>query len=130
MGGNILGLRYHNPRRQNFLGFDSFQLDFLDLSGLGELVIRINDDGSQGLLPTNARIALDSAGTLTVPISQAAGFETRGETLQFDFVFLNVTPEFSFTLDEIRMVPEPSICVLASLALAGLYRRRRGGADQ
>ena len=41
------------------------------------------------------------------------------------FIFEARSPEFSFTLDEIRLVPEPSAALLSLMAAASLLSIRR-----
>ena len=73
----------------------------------------------------NIIVPLAGPGLLYYPFSNIAtngGFEDLS-LIQFRFVAK--TADFSFSLEEITLVPEPSTVALAGIAAAGLLRRRR-----
>jgi hypothetical protein len=93
---------------------EGFLLDISDVQGAGELLIAIN--GSDGLFdPTVPRVALDSPGALIYPASLVLGFTPENMSGLFHFLFIPTTANFSLTLSEIAVIPEPS--TLATLML-------------
>ena len=76
------------------------------------------------------RVDLTGPGEVHYPISDL--YQGAGHTLDsinvLTFRFESRSPQFSSTLDEIRLVPEPSGAALTQTAGAGLLalRRRRG----
>lgn len=119
-----MSYRYGGPF--SLLGYSAFEFDISALSGSGSLIVEL---GSQSTYrPTANRIALTGPGTVSVPFSEL-NFGSNGSIESFSALHFTVeaeTEEFSMTLDEIRVVPEPSTTVLSMpLALTLLLRRRR-----
>lgn len=110
------------------LGYDAFEFDFSALAGTGFLIVELGS-GSDTYGPATNRIAIDSPGTVSVPFSEL-NFGTGGAIdsfLAIHFVFEADSEMFSFTLDEIRVVPEPSraLLTLVGLCAVRIPRRRR-----
>jgi|GEM_PF-2486363 len=118
---------YFGGGARSILGFSDFELDFSSLSGQGNLIVEL---GSQSIPDGNTnRIALGSPGLLSIPFNQL-NFGTNGSLgsfLALHFTFEAVSDNFTFELDEIRLVPEPSSAVLLGLGVAPLLLRRRRG---
>ena len=112
---------------QSIAGCTDFILGFSELSGVGTLYVEMgSSNGPSGTY----RMDLTGPGNVFFPVSGVR--LNPGHTLDaftvLRFVFEARSPQFSFTLDEIRLVPEPSASVLAlAAAAAGLLGRRRAG---
>lgn len=119
-----LTLVYGGPALHNIAGCTDFILGFSELSGVGTLYIELG--GSTGVGGV-VRVNLTGPGEVNYPVSDV--YEGAGHTLDsfnvLTFRFESRSPEFSFTLDDIRLVPEPSAALLALAAGAGLRARRR-----
>jgi len=101
-----------------------FILGFSQLSGVGSLYVEVGSSSEpEGLL----RLDLTAAGDLWYPVSgvRENSIHTVNSFNVLRFIFEARSPEFSFTLDEIRLVPEPSAALLGLAAGAGLLTRRR-----
>jgi hypothetical protein len=108
------------------LGYDAFEFDFTSLEGTGFLVVEL---GSPSAVygPEANRVAIDTAGVVTLPFSQL-NFANNGTLGSFDvitFTFEAESQEFSMTVNEIRAVPEPSVLALATSFLVTILLRRR-----
>jgi hypothetical protein len=121
-----LTLVYAGAPHYNIAGCTEFILGFSELSGVGTLYIELG--GSNGL---DGVFRVDLTGPGEVHYSVSDVYEGSGHTLDsfnvLTFRFESRSPQFSFTLDEIRLVPEPSGALLALVAGAGLLARRRRG---
>jgi hypothetical protein len=111
----------------NLLGYNAFEFEFSSLSGVGFIIVELGraSDLYGSEVP---RVRVDSAGTLTFPF-EALAFGTAGSVESFEGLHITFEAEseqFSFTLDEIRIVPEPNLLGLAMLGVGG--RSSRGGA--
>ena len=121
-----LSLVYGGPDLHSIAGCTEFILGFSELSGVGTLYIELGgSNGFTGVL----RVDLTGPGELHYPVTGV--YEGAGHTLDsfnvLTFKFESRSSQFSFTLDEIRLIPEPSASVLALAAGAGLlaWRRRK-----
>jgi hypothetical protein len=115
----------------SLLGSTAFELDFSELSGSGFLITELGGVIASSHGPSTSRIALNGPGTVVVPFSEL-NFSPSGSIDDFSstlFVFEADSQAFAFTLDEIRVVPEPSSVLLVGLGglggLVGLTRRKR-----
>ena len=120
-----LTLTYAGPTLHNIAGCTEFILGFSELSGVGTLYIELGgSNGVEGVV----RMNLTGPGEVHYPVSDVY-YDGTGHTLDsfnvLTFRFESRSPEFSFTLDEIRLVPEPSGALLALAAGIGLLARRR-----
>lgn len=123
-----LQISYRSGGPFSIAGYDIFQFDFSQLQGQGNLIVELgNQSGFYG--PTAQRISLSSSGIVSVPFDQL-NFGSGGSVGSFSSLhvrFEAVSPEFSFTLEEIRLVPEPSALLLVGVAGMALSLRRARG---
>ena len=122
-----LTITYGGPPLHNITGCTEFILGFSEMSGVGTLYIELG--ASTGVVGVQ-RVNLTGPGEVHYPVSSVF-YEGTGHTLDsfnvITFRFESRSTEFSFKLDEIRLVPEPSGTLLALVAGAGLLARRRRG---
>jgi hypothetical protein len=121
-----LSLIYSGGDPHSISNDGEFILGFSELSGVGTLYIELG--GSLGLEGVT-RVDLIGPGELCYPVSSV--YAGAGHSLDafnvLTFRFEARSPEFSFTLDEIRLIPEPSTSLLALAGAAGLLTRRLRG---
>lgn len=119
---------YSKDGPYNLLGYTGFVFDFSVMSGAGTLLVELGS-GSAIYGPSARRITLNGPGEVFYSFADL-NFGS-GDSVDFffamHFAFEARSPEFSFTLDEIRLVPEPSGALLTLAAGAGLLARRRRG---
>lgn len=120
-----LTARYQEGGPYSILGQTAFEFDFSNISGVAQLIIILGDHFD----PDSAtiRTAITSPGTLSVPVSDV-NFGPNGALdsfSEFYFIFETTTDSVSFSLDEIRVVPEPSMSALVAIGSLGLLRRSR-----
>lgn len=123
-----LHLAYGGAGTRSLLGSSGFEFDFRNVQGAGFLLIEVG--GETVKTSSSLRVPLIGPGTLRVPLDMVnlgtGGSLDAFSALHFDFHAQ--TTEFSFTLDQIRVVPEPSVLLLLSaLSLTVFTRRRRVG---
>ncbi len=123
-----LRLQYSGGGPFSLLGYNAFEFDFSNLAGSGFLIAELGGGSTAVYGPSTNRISLSSSGVTTVPFS-ALNFGTTGSIDSFTslhFTFEADTEQFSMTLNEIRVVPEPSvIALLMPFLLTVLLGRRR-----
>lgn len=110
----------------SILGYDAFELDFSALTGTGFLLVELGSR-SDVYGPTANRIDLNGPGVVTVPFSEL-NFGTNGSIDSFSSLHLTFeadTEQFSMTLNEIRVVPEPSVVALTMPFLLTILLSRR-----
>jgi hypothetical protein len=119
-----ISISYFQGGPYSILGMTGFELEITSLTGLGDVIVELgsatNPDGS------TLRVPIDNAGVVVVPFDQL-NFGTGGSLDSFDSLHFRIeaqTEQFSFTLTEIRIVPEPSTGGLIVLSGALLLRRR------
>ncbi len=127
-GSSPLDLRasYSQGGPFSVLGYNAFEFDFSALEGSGSLIIELGS-GSAVYGPSANRVTINSAGTLSVPFT-SLNFGTGGSVPSFQamhFTFEADTDQFSFTLDEVRVVPEPGASILLLLGAGSMALRRR-----
>jgi hypothetical protein len=117
-------LIYTSFQPQNIRGFSEFVLGFSQMSGAGDLYIIT---GLPDTYQTVTHLGLDGAGEYHYPTSSV--WEELNHPLDsytlLSFVFASRSSTFSFTLDEIRLVPEPGTPLLVLGAGLWCLRRRR-----
>jgi hypothetical protein len=108
------------------LGYDAFEFDFSSLSGTGFLIAEIGSPSATYPPDTTNRIALGASGVVTLPFSELnyGDSSTIGSFHSIHFVFEADSQEFSFGLNEIRVVPEPSAWLLIGSGAGALLLRR------
>lgn len=119
-------LHYLDGGPYSLEGYSAFELDVAIIGGTGNLIIEL---GSETAIygPEIARIPINSAGTIIVPFSEV-NFGPAGSLNSFyamHFTFEAVTEEYALTLNEIRVVPEPSNAALVAASSLGLVAMRR-----
>ncbi len=122
-----LTLVYGGPTLHDIAGCTEFILGFSELSGVGTLYIELGaSNGVEGVV----RVNLTGPGDVQYYVSDvyAGAAHTLDSFNVLHFRFESRSPQFSFTLDEIRLVPEPSGALLTVAVGAGFLalRRRRG----
>lgn len=122
-----LGYRMISPLPFSFSGYSALEFDFSAMSGTGHLIVELGS-GSDIYGPETHRILLNEPGTVLVPFDQL-NFGAGGSVDSFlfmHFAFEAASEQFSFTLDEVRAVPEPSSAALmAGFGVFLLTARRR-----
>jgi hypothetical protein len=123
-----LGLAYGDNVMHDITGYTGFILNFSNMLGAGSMYVEVG--GQESLAQVN-RINLIGTGDFFYPLDRVyenVGF-TKDSFNILIFTFEATSPEFSFTLDEIRLVPEASSSALlgCALLLVGFRRSRRQG---
>lgn len=121
-----LALTYAPGGPFSLLGYDALVFDFASVSGSGFIIVELGSP-SDTYGPEVPRVPIDSAGSITFPFSELT-FGTGGSVDSFNalqITFEAETEQFSFTLNEVRAVPEPSAVYLAGIGVLCLLRRRR-----
>lgn len=122
-----LHLAYGGAGSHSILGTSGFELDFGNVQGSGFLLVEV---GGETVKTANSlRVPITRSGTIWVPLEMVnlgrGGSLGAFSALHFDFHAQ--TTEFSFLLDQIRVVPEPSALLLLALSWPLLLGRRRSG---
>ncbi len=119
-----LQLVYSAGGPYDITGCTGFILGFSELSGVGSLYVEV---GSSDGIVGEHRVDLTGPGDVFYSVADVKpnSIHTVDSFNILRFVFEARSPEFSFTLDEIRLVPEPSGALPALAAGAGLLVRRR-----
>lgn len=123
----ILTASYRGGGPYSILGQTAFEFDFSSISGVAQMIIILGGQFDPG--PTTIRTAISGPGMLSVPIS-AVNYGTNGALDSFSelhFMFETSTDSVSFALDEIRVVPEPSMLALFAVGSLAFLVRYRGG---
>lgn len=108
----------------NLLGYEGFALRVKSMTGKGDLFI----DGSDS--PENTiRVPFEGPGTLFYSMENITSGVPLGELFTLTFVITPLSTDFSITLEEISLVPEPGsagLLLAAGSALVSTRRRRPG----
>jgi hypothetical protein len=104
----------------SLLGYNSVLLDFAMVSGSGLLEIYLDTSDTNSVV----QVPLSSAGVLEYSFDNmaASSFAT------VDRFTISITPDaspFSFQLNEVSLVPEPSALILSLFGAFGILRRQR-----
>jgi hypothetical protein len=133
----FVGLGYFGFKITDLSGYVGLAFDFTDVQGAGDLVVLSGIGGIAGiddtfLSPDVLRIPITAPGQLLVPFSSVnLGPDTTLDAIQgLGIRFESTTEHFAFTLDEFRLIPEPSTLLLVlaggGIMAASRCRRRRG----
>ncbi len=119
-GDNWFGLSYTSSQGLfSLAGVDGFSVNITNMVGEGELLVFFGSNPEDSVsVPT-------VTGQLRYPLSNITTYGSLDDLYRLEFRFIAKTADFSITLDEITLVPEPSTVALAGIAAAGLLRRRR-----
>lgn len=121
-----LQLGYFQGGPYDISGYNAYEFDFQNISGTGFLIVELALAASDYSRPT-IRVTLDSSGTVTVPFD-SVNVESPISLDSFPATHITFEAEseqFSFVLDEVRVVPEPSSMLLLGIGISGLLTRRR-----
>ena len=122
-GGRVLrlSLNYDSTSSFSLSGYRAFELDLRAVTGKGLMEIIIaSSDASQRI-----QVSIDSPGTVSYPFENLAASSLESLN-RLSVHFFPEADDFSFTLDEIRVVPEPSGSLMVVLGIIlGVSRRRR-----
>ena len=104
------------------LGIDGFVIRISGLVGTGSLAVDLND-----LLVGTVELPISGTGDIYYPLANIAGVAGDGDVNLLQFRFITTSKDFSITIDQITLVPEPSsgLCFVVG-AVCCLARRRRG----
>jgi hypothetical protein len=120
-------ITYTDSEFHSLLGCSAFSIEVSDLQGIGELIVRLGNDDN--VTPSDHRVPIAGTGELVVPFSEL-NYGANGSLDSFrtmHFQFRGLTEEFSISVDEIRVIPEPSSTVYGLVSTLLLWRRRRRG---
>lgn len=104
----------------SLLGYDAFLLDFSAVSGSGMLEIFVDSSDTNSVV----QIPITSAGVLEYSFDNMAA----GSLGNISSLTINIVPDsspFSFRLNEVSIIPEPSTLFLILLGGLGVFRRGR-----
>jgi hypothetical protein len=104
----------------SIIEFQAFAVDLFNVVGNGELLISV--DGSAG---RDIRVPINGSGTLVSPFSNLRTSQPLDSLSLINFSFIAVSEDFSLSIDNVRIVPEPSALLLSGVAAASLLFRRR-----
>jgi len=122
-GRNYLNLAYtKSVSTFSILGFNAFAVDLSNVVGNGEFAVSV--DGSAG---RDIRVPVNGSGALSSPFSNLGTSHSLDSLTLINFRFIALSKDFSLSIDNVRIVPEPSSSLLFLLGLVGttLHRRRR-----
>lgn len=119
---NYLNLKYSLASGTfSLLGYDAFAVDVTNVVGSGELVAFV--DGTPG---ADIRFEITGSSTIVSPFSGLDTSQSLGSLSQMNFRFYAISDDFSLTIDDVRIVPEPSASLLTVFGVvAVLFQRRR-----
>ena len=120
--GIFFNLNYSNSDGSNFslLGFDSIVVNISGLVGAGEFRAFRNSSPNTSIL-----VPITATGDLVYPLSNISGGMDLDSYGTLSFQFFPRSNDFSITLDEITLVPEPSAILLLGWGGIWMMRRRR-----
>lgn len=106
----------------SILGYDAFALDLSGVSGSGELIVSV--DGSMGL---DIPVPFNGSGIVVFPFTNLGTSQPLDSLTLMQFRLHATSEDFSATIDNVRLIPEPSAALLSILGVvtAALRRRRK-----
>ena len=119
---NYLNLKYSLASGTfSLLGYEAFAVDVTNVVGTGEFVAFV--DGTPG---ADIRFTINGSSTIVSPFSGLDTSQSLGSLSQMNFRFYAISDDFSLTIDDVRIVPEPSASLLTGFgAVTVLFQRRR-----
>ena len=126
-----LSLDYYGGGPFTLLGYSLLEVDVSALAGTGFLIVEVGS-ASDTYGPEAIRVSLSGPGTVDVPFDEL-NYGADGSIESFysiHFTFEAASEDFSFVLDEIRAVPEPTslACLLLGAVALLAHRRAQRGA--
>jgi len=103
----------------SLLGYDALVFDFTNVVGEGLLAIFVNDQNVDEMV----RVPVNSAGQLVYPLEDLAA-SSLDSISGMSISFTPQTETFSMSLNEITVVPEPSVSVMLFLFAAVVAAKR------
>lgn len=121
-GRNFINLNYSSLSGSfSILGYSAFAVDLTNIVGSGEFIVFV--DGAPG---ADIRIPISSSGTVISPFTNLDTTQSLDSLTQINFDFRALSEDFFVTVDNVRLVPEPSSMLMIGLAsLLTTFRRRR-----
>jgi hypothetical protein len=123
-----LHMTYSRGGPYSMAGYTGFVFDFSQMIGAGALIVELGGGTLYGA--STIRLPIDGPGEVFYPFASLNYGNDSPSIDSFSalhFVFEAHTEQYSFTLDEIRLVPEPSVALLGLSGCALFLRRRRQG---
>ena len=118
---NYLNLRYSLASGTfSMLGYDAFAVDVTNVVGSGEFVAFVD-----GAPSADIRFAITGPGTIVSPFSGLDTSQSLGSLSQMNFRFYAISDDFSLTIDNVRIIPEPSASLLIVFGAVTLLSQRR-----
>lgn len=116
---------YYSLAPISLLSGEALQIDVGGVFGRGFVYVEIDTQITPDV--ERSRFEITGPGIVTIP---ASSFSLENSNSLQGFNSLNITiegrdPNFSLTINELRIVPEPSVLFLTILGAVGLTRRRR-----
>jgi hypothetical protein len=113
--GSLLYLTYYPAAGEtiNLLGQDTFLLTFSGLTGQGDLQFG-----------AGVRLPLTASGEVLYPFSYLTASLDLSALPALQFEFYPTSADFSFTLNEISVIPEPSAMMFIAITALGLSTRK------
>ena len=115
-----MNFRYERAGAIDLLGYSAFSLDFTNVTGTALLEVFVNNQNAGAMIP----VTLDSSGQLVYPFANLAANDLSA-IADISFRVIPQSDTFSFALNEVAVVPEPSALILCLFGAAGVFWRRR-----
>jgi hypothetical protein len=120
-GRNYMYLEYSSSGTFSILGYDAFAVDLINVVGTGELIVAVSGSGGN-----NVRVPISESGTVVSPFSFLDTSRSLDSLSAMSFRFNTSSEDFSATIDNIRLIPEPSApMMLLTVATVLIGRRAR-----
>ena len=106
----------------SILGYEAFAIDLRNVVGSGELIVSVSGSGGR-----DSVVPIVGSGTVISPFSFLDTTQSLGSISAINFRINAVSEDFSLSIDNVRLIPEPSSSLLIILGIAStaLHRCRR-----